>query len=734
MEEIMSGNVKRAMLATAGLAIALVGTAPATALAADAAADTPATAATAPTIGEIVVTANKRNESIQKVPVAIDAITGTALKESRLLQAVDLASASPNLSAKNAVGDTSPVFSLRGIGLNDFATNGTQPVGVYLDEVYQVSNSELGFQLMDMERVEVLKGPQGTLYGRNTTAGAISFITAHPKAGNSAALSLTGGNYGLVSADGFVNVQLGPNLYSRVSFSGERQFSGYFTNTLTGKSWGQVRRASWRGQLLWDKDQTSVLLNYHGGIDQSDNWYYKYVADASGTALGAQLQAQAAAAGPDIYTGAHILAPGIDNFSSGVTATITHRFDGFTVKSITDADFLDSTRQEDYGSVPVPNGLNNYGGHLQQYSQELRLTSDGTGPVKWIVGAFASYDQLRENDVFNETDNPIYQGYTFNERYLQKTTSLALFTNNDFALTKRLGLTLGLRYTIETKRYDGGTFVLASDPALAFDTCPCTTSSHLRYSEPTGKIGINYKLDNGLAYASFSRSYKAGGVTGFYVTDPGGKAPYLPEHINAGELGLKTEWLDHRLRANFAAFYYDYQNLQAFGVINGEFRIFNVERSRVYGGEIEVTALPTRELRLDVGLGLLNTRVMTSTVGGVAVGNRLGNSPQVELNVTPSYNLVLAGGYSLKLAVDVNYRSGTNYYVQADPRQFQAGYVLVAPRLTLSPDNAGWSASIWAKNVTDHRYYREIFNDGGSVVGFPAAPRTFGVTATYKWQ
>ena len=116
------------------------------------------------------------------------------------------------------------------------------------------------------------------------------------------------------------------------------------------------------------------------------------------------------------------------------------------------------------------------------------------------------------------------------------------------------------------------------------------------------------------------------------------------------------------------------------------------------------------------------------------MGNRLGNSPQVELNVTPSYTFVPQAGYSLKLAIDVNYRSGTNYYVQADPRQFQPGYALVAPRLTLSPDNAGWSASIWAKNVTNHHYFREIFNDGGSVVGFPAAPRTFGVTATYKWQ
>jgi iron complex outermembrane receptor protein len=141
---------------------------------------------------QIVVTAQRRSEKLQEVPVAVDAFTGARLAESGAVQPLDLAVVTPNLTTKNAVGNTAPIFALRGLSLNDFATNGTQPVGVYLDEVYLVNNSELAFQLMDLERVEVLKGPQGTLYGRNTTAGAINFITNKPTPNFEASASMAG--------------------------------------------------------------------------------------------------------------------------------------------------------------------------------------------------------------------------------------------------------------------------------------------------------------------------------------------------------------------------------------------------------------------------------------------------------------------------------------------------------------------------------------------------------------
>jgi iron complex outermembrane recepter protein len=686
---------------------------------------------------EIVVTAQKRTESAQSVPIAIDAINGQALQENNVGQAVDLDSVSPNLTTKNAVGNTAPVFALRGIGLNDFATNGTQPVGVYLDEVYFVSNAELSFGLLDLDRVEVLKGPQGTLYGRNTTAGAVSFITNKPTRDSSAGLSVTGGEYGLVSAEGFTNGPVSSSVAGRFSYAVERQFDGVFHNELTGSNWGQTKRAGWRGQLLWDGgNDTTVLFNYHGGIDKSDDWYYKYVADASGNALGAQLATLAAQAGPDIFSGQHAFEPQpyIDNIDNGVTVTAEHDYKGFTVKSISAAEVMNYVRTEDYGSVPLPNGWNKYAGHLKQYSEEIRATSTGSGPFKWIVGAFFSYDSLDENDIYNEIDNPIFTGYIFNEKYTQDTRTAALFTNDTFEIARDLNLTLGMRYSEERKHYSGGTLVLQSDPALAFDTCPCTVDTKLNYVEPTGKVGLDYKVGSALLYGSVSRGYKAGGVTGFYVTDPGAKAPYLPEFINAYEVGLKSDWFEKKLRVNLAAFYYDYKDLQAFGVISNEFRIFNVAKSRVDGGEIEINALPAKDLRVDLGIGILNTRVEESDVGGVAVGNRLGNAPNIELDLRPNYTFHLDGGYTLKAILEANFRGGTYYYVQNDPRQFQGGYWLFAPRVALTDPNGKWTVSAWAKNAANKHYYREIFNDGGSVIGFPASPRVIGVTLDYHWD
>ncbi len=710
------------------------------------------------TLDVIVVTAQKRVQNLQDVPVAIDAFTGAALQAAGAVQPVDLGAVTPNLSAKNAVGNTSPIFTLRGIGLNDFATNGTQPVGVYLDEVYLANNAELSFQLMDVQQVEVLKGPQGTLYGRNTTAGAVSFTTNKPTSEFDAGVDITGGQWGLFGLDAYVNGALTDNLSARFAVSGERQFEGYFVNDETGQHWGQTRRGSWRGQLLWDLGSTHVLVNYHGGIDKSDNWYYKWIAEAvpGQSAVSLRLAALAAQENPNIYHGNHAEQPPpfIDNLSNGLTTTIDHDYGFATLKSITSIEDLDVVRSEDYGSVPVPDGWNRYAGHLVQYSEEARLTSNGAQAWNWIVGAFIGRDRLREGDLYNELDNPVFSTYIYDVSYLQTTTSAALFTHNDIALTDALHLTVGLRYTEEEKHYTGGTTPLPGEhgsnlfyPDGTVCVPTCLVNTVLKYHEPTGKLGLDYRFDNVLTYASYSRGYKSGGVTGFYVTDVGAMAPYKPEFINAYEVGFKSNWADNTLRLNGAFFYYDYKDLQAFGVEANaqgvdEFRIFNIDKSRVDGLELETSWLPFAGFKWDLGLGLLNTKVLESNIQTTAasgafvgiVGNRLGNAPDAELDTGISYRWPLAGSRTATVEVDANYRGGAFYYVQGDPRQFQPAYVLVNPRITLGGPGDVWKLSLWAKNVTNKQYFREIFNDGGSVIGFPAAPRQVGATLSYRWH
>jgi iron complex outermembrane receptor protein len=710
------------------------------------------------TLSEIVVTAQKREQNLQDVPVAVDAFSGAALQAAGAIQPVDLGAMTPNLSTKNAVGNTMPIFTLRGIGLNDFATNGTQPVGVYLDEVYLANNSELSFQMMDMQQVEVLKGPQGTLYGRNTTAGAVNFITNKPTQTFDAGVDVTAGQWELFGLNAYVNGAITDNLSGRFSISGERQFEGFFVNDETGQHWGQTRRFNWRGQLLWDFGRTHVLVNLHGGVDKSDNWYYKWIAEAvpGQTAVSLQLAALAAQANPNIYHGDHTFQPQpyIDNLSTGLTTTIDHDFDFATLKSITSVENLDDVRTEDFGSVPAADGWNRYAGHLLQYSEEARLTSNGAKSWNWIVGAFIGRDRLLEHDLFNELQNPVYSTYILGESYLQTTTSAALFAHNDIALTDALRMTIGLRYTDEEKHYTGGTTPLpgdhSSNPFFPDGTVcvpTCLVDTVLKYHEPTGKLGLDYRFDNVLTYASASRGYKSGGVTGFYVTDVGAKAPYAPEFINAYEVGFKSNWADNRLRFNGALFYYDYRDLQAFGVLPNaqgalEFRIFNIAKSRVDGMELETSWLPFAGFKWDLGLGLLNSKVLESNIQTIAasgafvgiVGNRLGNAPNVELDTGLSYHWPLAAERTATVEIDASYRGGTFYYVQGDPRQFVPGRTLVNPRITLGGPGDVWKLSLWAKNVTNKQYFGEIFNDGGSVIGFPAAPRQVGATFSYRWH
>ena len=577
----------------------------------------------------------------------------------------------------------------------------------------------------------------------------MSFITNKPTREFKAGVSLTAGEYKQLSTEGFVNGAVGDHLAGRLSISAERQFDGYFTNELNNTKWGKTRRGNWRGQLLWDAgDATTVLFNVHGGVDKSDDWYYKYLFDASAptiflangstvpNTIGPALAAAAAQAGPDIFKGLHGFSPQpyIDNIDNGTTITVDHDYKDFTLKSVTAAEILNYARTEDYGGTTLEYGWNNYGGHLKQYSEELRATSTNSGPWKWIVGAFLSYDSLDESDIYDETFNPNYVGYIFNEKYRQDTRTFALFTNNTVEIAKDLHLELGLRLSDEQKHFSGGTYIVKSDPTYAFDTCPCVVDTRLTYKEPTGKVGLDYQAGNLLYYGSVSRGYKAGGVTGLFVTDVGAKAPYNPEFINAYELGLKSDWLDKKLRVNLAAFYYDYKDLQAFGAISNEFRIFNVSKSKIDGGEIEINAVPVKDLRIDLGIGLLSTQVLESNLPAVPVGNRLGNSPNFELDLRPSYTFHTEGGSSLKTAVEVNFRGATQYYVQNDPRQIQGGYWLFSPRVTYTDASGRWDVALWAKNAGDKRYFREIFNDAAAVVGFPAPPRVIGLTFNYHWD
>lgn len=678
--------------------------------------------AQAGTIEEIVVTVQKREQNLQEVAVAVTAFTGLDLLDQGITQAKDIASQTPNLLTKNAVGNTAPIFSIRGVSLNDFATNGTQPVGVYVDEVYLVNNSQLSFQVFDVERVEALKGPQGTLYGRNTTAGAVNFISKRPTDDFDANVTLTVGNYETFNVEGAISGSLGENLSGRFSFASENWGQGFFTNTVSNDDHGAVERLGWRGQLQWDTPAATWLLKMHGGRDASDNWYYSLLANESGLPEGDLIVAADPVDG-DIYRGAFNSYPKIENESSGVSLTVDWDRDGFSIRSISAYEALDYGRQEDFDSTTFSAGNNDYSGELTTYSQELRITSTGERDWDWIVGAFYGADELSEVDVFDETDHPFFLGLVLDEIYNQETTTLAIYNHNEIHLTDTWTATAGMRLTDEERTFDGGTIGFAE------------VNNTVSYSELTGRLGLDYSFaDNAMGYVSYARGYKTGGFTGFFVFDPAEKDPYNPEFINAYEVGFKSDLANRLLRLNGAAFRYDYEDLQAFAGVDGFFRIFNVESVRVTGAEFDAWWVPAESLDIKVGIGLLNTEVTKSSLPDVAVGNRLGNAPELQFNTSISYEKPIDNGNILRASLSTSFQDDVNYSITGNPNQIQAAYWLTNARLSIVLAHGRWSVSIWGKNLGNEEYFGEIFSDGALAVGFPAARRTVGLTASLGWE
>ncbi len=683
-------------------------------------------------IEEITVTAQKRSQSLQDVGIAVSAFGSEQLKELGTSQPVELSAQTPNLTTKNAAGNTAPIFAIRGISLNDFASNGTQPVGVYVDEVYLSNNSQLSFQMFDTERVEVLKGPQGTLYGRNTTAGAVNFISRKPTEDFEANLEATIGDYDLYKTEGYISGEITEGLSGRFSAAIERQGEGFYKNEATGKDQGKTDRKAWRGLLSWDaSDNVNVLFNLHGGTDNSENIYYKFLSTVPGGVQSAIDALNAAPKSNDIHNGFFNTSPDIDNEAYGGSATINWEInDTLSLASISAYDEMDYSREEEYDSTLVPQASENtYTGDLKQYSQEFRLLG-GNDSWNWILGAFYGKDELEEHDRYNTTNHPIFFGLTLLEDYKQDTTSAAIYTHNEIQLNDELKLTVGLRYTDEERTFDGGS------SSLGFGLPSAVVKHKITSDEVTGRLGLDYFVnDDLLIYGNYSRGYKSGGVSGLFAFVAEEKDPYEPEYVDAYEVGFKSTLADGSLQLNGAAFFYKYTDLQRAGFINGNFNVYNIDESEIKGVELDLWWRPAEGLDIKLGMGYLDSEVTKSTLPNVSEGNTLANAPELQLSTMVGYEWELNNELYAKVVVDASWQDDVSYTSADDSNKLQQqdAYSLVNGRIIIGSNANDWTLSLWGKNLGDKEYFSEIYNDDGIVPGFAGAPRTFGLTASKNW-
>ena len=733
---------------------------------------------------EIVVTAQRRSENVQDVPAAIQVFTPQQLAELRIEQTGDLAAYTPGLYVSTSqFGD--PVFSLRGVGMNNANTNQNPAVTEYINEVALPSVAMLGFQLFDLERVEVLKGPQGDLYGRNTTGGAINFITARPTQDFSASVDVNYGNFNLEEIGAEIGggvtdtlaVRLAAHAISRDGWQTDvasNNLGGYTESKL-----GSIERQAVRFSALWTPSDTfQALFVGDASFDNSEVPSYKDMGytNANGTcavplvagfnggkgcpsyAVATPTSAQVAVADgsgdPTVAFGDNSYGDRNNVHLYGGSLKMDWTLDGMTLTSVTGARKMDRSMGSSSGSPYIDQDMLRVE-QLKTFSQELRLASSGQGPLQWLVGAYYSHDDDSDSSLYNYAQNyevaPLNPTpVIFNEDISQRTETEGVFAHTEYALSNEWKVIAGIRETHENVdyTYDSGVNV---DFPPAYELTPVPYDHATMSSNGvSGKLGLNYQPSRDmLVYLNLSEGYKGGGFPGdiAFLPYPAGQpaSAYLPsyssEKLFAYELGLKSTLADGALILDSAVFYYDWRHMQAsteipYGTPPNVIEVFslgNAGNAKIYGLDTDLTWKMTQELSLRAGINLMDAKIVSGTYDDETPVQ----SPRASTNVVLRYQSVQPVANVLPFAqVDYNYRSSVYFTLPNTEADHQGGYGLLGLRAGVKTTDAKWEWSAWARNLTNTVYLVDAFGAGSTFLPdrhLYAEPRTFGLSIRYTY-
>ena len=747
-------------------------------------------------IEEILVTAQKREQSAQDVGVAVTAFSEDEIRELGMLRPEDLSAHTPGLDIKNALGNYNPVFTLRGVGLNDYNVNNNPSVGVYVDEVYMASGAYLSFQIFDMERVEVLKGPQGTLYGRNTTGGAINFVTAKPTEEFEAHVALDYGRWNTLKVEGALSGPLGDRVRGRLAFQVNRS-DGYFKNNgnadnAAGKVGPYTGVLNFLGEILGQPDPQNVippnpLVPADDDFLEQDNYAVRgtldvdlsetadlrlsmHYAEDSGDMMvrpmnGADFNGFAPL-DDDPYTvdsGNTFGSPEVDVEGFGGFARLGIDLGFANLVSITGYEEIERTLPFEETS-PWRIGDQLFLEDMWEFSQELRLTSNSDADLFWMAGLYYGKEDVDAGKEANGLDG-IIRGY-LNTDYVQKGETYAAFVHTEWQMNDVLRLSGGLRYTDDDKSYAGGSFIPSppfgyhgTNLSIPLVGVPYFDSREFSEDNVSGKIGLDWTPNEDLLfYLTWNKGYKSGGFDGSTITDPSAFAPFFGEDLYAWEVGMKSTWADRRVQWNSAAFLYDFKNMQAEAqreVLPNTFESIraNVGEAEIWGIETELWLRPATGLDVKLGIAYLDTEITDWVVEGLDspdpevaadarveldahLGNHVPDSPEWTLNGLVRYSIPVNASMNLTVMADFNHVSDVFKNTSNDDYLKAPSYWLLNARISLSSADDRWEASLWGKNLGDKFYYLERFDNFGPswIYETPGVPRRYGLTLLYRWH
>ncbi len=733
-------------------------------------------------IEEIVVTAQKREQSLNDVAVSVNAASAEEIKNMRMTSAADIAAISPNVDFKSTLGGANPAITIRGIGLNDFNVNNNPSVGVYVDEVFVTSPAMMNFAMFDIGRIEVLKGPQGTLYGRNSNGGAINIISAKPTSETEGYVTVGVGDYDMKEVEGALSGALSDTLNGRVSFRYDDR-EGYHENEITNDDLGFNETQAVRVQLAYDNgDDFQASFAYtHGQQDFGTLPFSSYGLYEPGTTTPCATRAvlnnrcvndQDWQRENDDPTKHWLNAEEVDLFNDNeVTSDMAvvsltwdmgdYSFDSITSWSQLDRDWAEGASDHDPDSLTNASGTSTgivsavtKDEEVDQISQEFRLSFNGEG-YNWITGFFYSKDTV-ETENYADFKNLPQVGFDTLWEYEQETESMAIFASGEIELTETLTLNLGLRYSEEEREFDGATYAYFDNDAISvadlfgsFTVTPVTdlndaliastdfaADDSISEEQLSGRIGLDYRPDaDWLVYGYVSNGFKSGGFIGDFVFDQVVYEPYDSEEVTAYEVGFKGTMLENTMQINGAVFYYDYKDMQTLVPLDTPagtvFPLANADQANVLGMEVEVMWLPVQGLTLRGGLGYLDHELDDDTLG-----DDIPSTADIQATALVRYEFPVAEG--LMMAVQADVKHTDSKFVEAFNSDLleASENTVVNARIALMEETGTWEVAAWAKNLTDEEYHGFAFDlstFNGTAGYMMEAPRTYGVSLSYHY-
>lgn len=686
---------------------------------------------------DIVVTAQRRSENLQKVPIAVSALSGDAMRAANITSTNEIGRITPSVTIANVVGFIQP--RVRGVGNTTAGAGQENEVAVYVDGVYLSSAPGSVQSLSNVERVEVLKGPQGTLFGRNAVAGLIQIVTKDPTDDFHGNAAIGYANYQTVDGNLYLTGGLAQGVRADIAVQASHQGEGFGRNLFTGNETNKMNysvtaRSKW---LLTPTETTTVRLAFDYTQLKSS---FPAIGQISGTA--GTRYTDATGKPIILVNGPWDTQTSADSMQrlkqGGISAKVEQEAGPVMLTSITALRRLKLFNQLDADATPALAARQAYFIKDRQFSEEFQIAPVTHDKFNWVLGLFY-YNMTSRYDPFGiYTGQPPAETANIIKDQLN-TKSYAAYGQATYEIVPDTNITGGIRYTWETRRLEGATGPMSAAGAVSLTPF---ADKKLTFKVPTWRVSLDHSFTSRiLGYVSWNRGFKSGGFT---VQSPASPS-FLPEHLDAYETGLKTKLFDDKLRLNAAVFLYKYRDIQVNTYVGSIGVVYNGAKAENYGLDLDFEARVTPTTTLTGGVSLLHDRftdfplaVIATPKGdgtvtlapGPATGNRLGYAPDATITLGVNQKVMIGGGET-DLNVNNTYNSG--YYTQPDNYLRQKSFNLLSASATWHSPNDAFSVRVWGTNLLNKAVGTFLSAGTISQLANYGPPRQYGVSVSTKF-